>query len=139
MIFLMKMAKNTFNSGCSEKEIEEAERRLGVSFPAQYKEMLLKFRSGQIGSYEIIGLGKPPAIFNNIIKLKSEVSIPRELLPFHAEEHGAYSCVVASPYKGHSRGSVVFFDPRGDKVKPGNETLNDWFHERVDAVIKELE
>lgn len=45
-----------YTGGCSLQQLNEAEKKLGISFPLEYKEFLLKYGAIGFGSVEICGL-----------------------------------------------------------------------------------
>lgn len=122
----------------SEADVVAAEKDLGIAFPPEYREFLLAYGSGLVGSHEIYGLGGKrdavPHLLWLVEDLKSSGLNRRpELVPFHAEGDGDYSVVLAEPIDGHATGDVVYWSPRRDEVldlRPAYASLEEWFAER---------
>ena len=122
-----------------EAIVASAEESLGVALPEQYRDFLLRYGSGLVGSYEIYGLGGPPNRVPSLLWLiedlqRSGLHRPKSVIPFHAEGDGDYSAVLAEPLCGQPAGAVVYWSPRQDDVldvKPAYASLNDWFAERA--------
>lgn len=123
----------------NEESLQHAEEYLGVPFPKEYREFVLRYGSGFVESYEIYGLGSSKEKAPNILWLIEEFRKmgfhrPVQLLPFHAEGDGVYSVVLAAPFNGYKTGSIVYWYPRHDDfidVKAASTNLKEWFSLRL--------
>src|SRR5262245_15518095 len=50
------VSRLTASGPCTEEEIKNAERDLGVQFPPEYREFLAKYGAARIAGYQIAGL-----------------------------------------------------------------------------------
>ncbi len=69
--------ENVFSTGgVSLKEVEIAEKELGITFPEEYKELLVQYGAISVGTNEIAALGVEGYL--NVVQLTKE---ERQLLP----------------------------------------------------------
>lgn len=69
--------KNVFSTGgVSVSEVEKAEKELAVSFPEEYKELLVEYGAISVGTHEIAALGVEGYL--NVVNLTIE---ERQLAP----------------------------------------------------------
>lgn len=115
--------KTRWRGPASEEAIADAERRLGVCFPAEYREFLATHGSGIVDGVEIFGLGGPkggmPDLDFVLAGLERRGFVrPRGLIPIAEVGNGDYVAVLAEPLGGHGVGEVVYWEPmRGGEVR----------------------
>ena len=122
-----------------EAQVVAAEEALGLVFPLEYREFLLRYGSGIVGSHELYGLGGEPSGVPNVLWLvedlkRSGLKRPHQVVPFHAEGDGDYSAVIAAPLAGQPTGAVIYWSPRRDEVldiRPAYGTLSEWLSARI--------
>jgi hypothetical protein len=91
----------------TEAEVIDAEQRMGVRFPSDYRYFLLHGSDVVFGSIEP-GVVTPEAGHLDLVQLATdawELGAPRELLPF-CESNGDYYCLNPS-------GQVVYWSHNG--------------------------
>ena len=122
----------------TEDSVVAAEEELGVLFPAEYRQFLLQFGSGIVGSHEIYGLGGNRKTVPHLLWLiddlrASGLKRPTQLIPFYAEGDGDYSAILAAPLAGQPAGAVVYWSPRRDDVldfRVAYASFYAWFGDR---------
>jgi hypothetical protein len=123
----------------SDEDIVATEEKLGVLFPAAYREFLASHGSGVVGPHEIYGLGGSPERSPHLLWLIADLKElrlirPAQLIPFYAEGDGDYSAVLAAPLHGHRTGAVVYWSPRPDDtldLRPAFDSFDEWYAHRV--------
>ena len=92
----------------TETEVNLAEERLGIKFPADYRRYLLKASDVVFGTLEP-AVVTPDAGHLSLIEMSesawSEMELPRDLLPI-CEDNGDYYCLAAD-------GTVKFWSHNG--------------------------
>lgn len=92
----------------TEAEVNAAEERLGISFPADYRRYLLEASDVTFGSLEP-AVVTPGAGHLDLVEIArsawDEMDVPRDLLPICAD-NGDYYCLTA-------RGEVVYWSHNG--------------------------
>ncbi|OCS92494.1 SMI1/KNR4 family protein [Caryophanon latum] len=73
---LFQNKKVLFTGGVELSEVEKAEKELSVSFPEDYKELLIEYGAISVGSHEISALGVEGDL--NVVELTKE---EREFAP----------------------------------------------------------
>ena len=101
-----------------EDEVESASRELGVDFPDDYRELVLRFGGIMIGPYPIFGL-RPVATMGDqrwsIVNITKEV---REIIPIVSDW-----CVFSEDHAGNpigfdGSGRVWIYDHDFEKTEP---------------------
>lgn len=85
-----------FCGGVDQQAINNAATELGVIFPNQYINYLLRMGSGYVESEEFIGLGGDAHL--NVIKLTNQMrceidSFPFSYIPLRHDGYGNYDCI----------------------------------------------
>lgn len=92
----------------TEAEVDAAEARLGISFPADYRRYLLEASDVTFGSLEP-AVVTPDAGHLDLVEIArsawDEMDVPRDLLPI-CEDNGDYYCLNAD-------GEVVYWSHDG--------------------------
>lgn len=125
--------------GASSEEIENAERALGVSFPASYRNFLREFGWARISHQELYGLGaEVPAyleLVRNTLAERSgmEPSLPASLIPIMNDGAGNHYCLDTSQ-KRDAECPVVFWDHElGAHQEPAivSESFDGWLMDLI--------
>ena len=92
----------------SETEVDQAEKTLGLKFPADYRRFLLEGSDIVFGALEP-AVVTPDAGYLSLVDVAEtawdEMDLPRDLLPF-CEDNGDYYCLAAD-------GAVKFWSHHG--------------------------
>jgi hypothetical protein len=92
----------------TKDEVDAAEGRLGIKFPADYRQYLLQASDVVYGSLEP-AIVTPDAGHLDLIEMAEtawdEIEVPRELLPF-CEDNGDYYCL-------NEAGEVMYWSHNG--------------------------
>jgi hypothetical protein len=100
-----------FAGGCSDVEISEAERQLGVSFPESYKLFLRELGDCDIAGDEFYGIvmrnGQMLGAVTETLDLRDSVNMPSHLLAFHPDGMGGY--FVIDTFQMSSEGEAPVF------------------------------
>lgn len=92
----------------SETEVDQAEKTLGLKFPADYRRFLLEGSDIVFGALEP-AVVTPDAGYLSLVDVAEtawdEMDLPRDLLPF-CEDNGDYYCLAAD-------GAVKFWSHNG--------------------------
>lgn len=109
----------TFRGSISETTIEDAEKKLSVKFPESYRQFLLDYGAGGVGSFEIYGI--PDERLNSIdnlsvisftLKGRKEWGMPVFLLPIYELGEGELFCVdFRTQEKNRHEAKIVGFTP----------------------------
>ncbi len=122
------------------KVIYEAEKELNVLLPNDYREFLLRFGCGNLGSQEVYGVGiKPVGIPSVIWATKEqrlhEPNFPHEYILFHNSGCGGGHCLDTSRISGDVCPIVRWEIGCNDKLQA--ETISDSFSQFILKIFKD--
>lgn len=92
--------------GASESEVQKAEIELGIRFPPDYREFLMRYGAAEVGPYPVYGLSKPACMGN----VYSVVDVTKEFRAAGVDATDDWLIVaedLAGNYIGIGRDSVV--------------------------------
>jgi len=125
-----------FSGAKTEELISKAEQRLGLAFPASYRQFLAQYGAGSVGSLEIYGViaddfdaGAVPDGVWLTLKRRLDSALPKNLMIIGDVGDGSYYCIMDAA----SGGGVVVFDP-GSRMSEAAYTS---FDEYVIAQLEE--
>jgi SMI1-KNR4 cell-wall len=129
---LRRIEDKECGTGASAAEINEAEGRLGLAFPPDYRRLLHDFGWIQVGPTEIFGLGKGIPRYLDVVEMTlaerrdATPTLPSELLPVMNDGGGNLYClncndasaplVIWDHVSGSSALEIGFVDWLGDTV-----------------------
>jgi cell wall assembly regulator SMI1 len=102
--------------GATDDEINEAEHRLGVSLPEDFKMFLRDFGWGGVGSWELFGLGADVPQYLDLVRValsertEAEPSLPMHLIPIMNDGGGNLYCLDLSESGDRQENPVVYWD-----------------------------
>jgi hypothetical protein len=104
-------------------EVDDAERRLGVPFPSDYRRYLLECSDVVYGTIESVTLTRPDShtdLFKVVDSAWKSYGVPRELLPI-CETNADFYCM-------NSRGEILFWSHNGWSTEKW-PSLADWIEQ----------
>lgn len=100
-------------TGAGEADIENAQKSLGVAFPAELREYLRRFGHLEVGHFELYGLGAELPKYLQLVAMtvsertESGCPLPHELVPLLNDGGGNLYCIDTRPRR---TGRVVLWD-----------------------------
>jgi hypothetical protein len=93
-----------FGQGAEEREVADAERRLGLVLPPGYRSFLLQIGWATEGRIAVFGLGEqvPADLDLNTVALALRRTLPEQMVPFARDDDGVVYCLDAThsgPYE----------------------------------------
>lgn len=129
-----------FAGAVDEKELAQAEERLGLRFPTEYRAFLSSRGCGSIGSLEILGLGIPESGVPNLMFVvqgleSAGFQVRPRILPVSAIGDGSYFAVVVEALGELTPGQMVIWNPSRSSVLDGVEneswpSFYNWLNEQ---------
>lgn len=107
---------------CSDTDILQAEKELGISFPPEYRAFLKKYKSGVINGCEIMGVNTPKyidTVFNTLFSRENDDNFPHDC--FVLENIGVEGALTISDSSGQ-----IFTYCAGNK-QPLCNSLSEFF------------
>ena len=140
LIEQIRRVPNTgFGNGASDSEIEDAQRKLQVTFPTDYRIFLSRLGWGGIDYWELYGLGSDVPIYLDLVRItnseRQEMSprLPSALLPVYNDGGGNLFCLNTEKAKNDSC-PIVFWDHDLDENQEP-EAMADSFEVWLSALI----
>lgn len=135
-LFQTSKYKPDFVGPIPESEIKVFEDNRGIVTPPPYRDFLRDFGCGNIGPFEIYGLGIKPIGVPSLPWLLNRfettgIQVPKEILPFHDIGDGHYACIVCKPFQRFQTGDILLFDGTSDLINQRWELLSKGFHEYI--------
>lgn len=104
-----------FSGGATKEKIRQAQMKLGISFPGDYRDFLSAYGAGSIGGCEIYGITESEAmeaIPNGMwltAYLRKHRGLPGHLLPVAFDGFGGFYCIDTKDMDEQERYPVVLF------------------------------
>lgn len=103
MDFVEKLEEYGFHGigECSEIDIQNAEEKLGMRFPQEYRAFLKKYKAGVINGCEIMGINAPKyidSVANTLFSRENDDSFPQDC--FVIENIGVEGALTIANYAG---------------------------------------
>lgn len=141
---LNEILADELNAGpADDKAITDAESKLSISFPAQYRSFLKCFGATSGQGYEIAGLflhedDEEPPMWTNVVEFTKQLreapsgELHPSLLPISDDGVGTFYYLICGVYKSFELGSVVGIGP-----SEGEVLVSDSFVEFVNKLKRE--
>lgn len=124
-----------FGKGATIAEIEAAQQRLGVLFPASLTTFLLKLGWGGVGDSEVFGLGADVPDFLNLVKAAEQERPAPHLVPLANDGWGNLYCLDSNSPEG----AVVFWNHEDQALEPVAPSFLQWLDEQFQESLAGLE
>lgn len=122
------------------ESVAAAEKTLGVTFPASYKDFLLRFGAGNYGSFEVFGLPDtecatprvPNAVWYTLQERKS--GLPPALVTIGADDEETVYCLDTAATAGNDAPVVSW---NAGKTLPLSPSFSSYFRDAVEIEAEE--
>ncbi|MER5546137.1 SMI1/KNR4 family protein [Streptomyces sp. NPDC002589] len=102
--------ESIFAGGCSESDIAQAERRLGVTFPESYRYFLRELGDCDVAGEEIYGIvvrdGRMLGVVTETLDLRESTGMPSHLVAFRPDGMGGYFTLDTSEMSAEGEAPV---------------------------------
>lgn len=117
----------------TDEMLDEAEKRMNVKFPEEYRQFLREFGHGGIGGIEVLGVGKNGSLLFEKVTLEYRAyGLPQEL--FVIENCGEWQYCINS-----DNGKVVMWS-RGDfEYSEAYDDFEAYLYDRVNDMIESMQ
>lgn len=110
--------------GVSQEALEKAEEILGFKFAQDFREFLLKYGTGILGSFEIFGIVSNPesdtkAIPNGVwltCEMRGSIGLLKNHFVFGEDGIGGYFVLNCNATESAQSGAVLYIDSNGNIV-----------------------
>ncbi len=132
-----------FGEGVSEELVYKAEETLGVKFPKDYRDFLIRFGAGNFGSIEIYGLivddfynsGIPDSVWYTL-QLREEDGLPNSLVVIHDTGGGELFCLDTSRQNVPVVAYAIGFELEVQTYEVISNDFGEFLLDRVEFVLE---
>lgn len=124
--------ENTFFSGATAQDVAKIEQELGIPLPASYKNFLRRSNGAILyQSDEILGVGsdEQEKKMDDILKLKNELDLDKNLIPFAERLNEAYFCFDNTRELPNEELTIVEVKYSGEKKESDKNSFVDWLED----------
>lgn len=120
------------HAGITDEKLNEAEKRMGIKIPEEYKYFLKEFGHGGIGGIEVLGIGKNGLLIFEKETLKYRTyGLPNELIIIENCDEWVY-CINSD------NGKVVMWSRGNLKYSRAFDSFNAYLYDRVNDMLENM-
>ena len=135
---------SSFKRGATERQLDAAQKRLGVRFPPSYRQFLLELGCGNVSGFEVYGLvdddftnsSVPDAIWLTLEERRTNGLDPRFIV-IGALGDGTFDCLDTVHLDGSGEAPVVQVSAEGENPVRLADSFGEYFLAEVQDALSD--